>query len=59
MDRNTNEEVPRRCPICQNTGFRDGQICPCIAGKGIDLPEGWADIFGDAFHHKSAEKEEK
>ena len=35
------------CPICQGTGFRKGQICPCITGKkDRDVPKILKDILG-------------
>jgi hypothetical protein len=43
------ETKPRKCPICQGTGFAKGEICPCITGKGLDLPDGMPDIFKDIF----------
>ena len=50
MDKPRNGAAKPRnyCPVCQGSGFnKPGQICPCITSKGIDLPEGWSDIFGD------------
>ena len=55
MDKPRNGAAKPRnyCPICQGSGFRDGQICPCITGEGVDLPEGWSDIFGNIFNTKN------
>ncbi len=39
------------CPICKGTGFVKGKLCSCITKKSdfssFDLPEGWAEMFGD------------
>jgi hypothetical protein len=64
MDKPRDQAVkPRKCPICQGTGFVRGEVCFCITGKNPenmpDLPDGWADIFGDIFHHKGDERGRK
>jgi hypothetical protein len=50
----------RKCPICQGTGFHDGQICPCITGKKPDglpeIPDCFKDIFGDIWEGKHDER---
>ena len=47
------------CTICKGTGFVNGKICTCISGKdkGMDLPPGFEELFGNLKKPKS--KEEK
>jgi hypothetical protein len=53
----TGKKTTHYCPICQQTGFHNGEICSCITGKKPenvpDLPEGWDKIFGDIFKPKT------
>jgi len=35
-----------KCPICQGTGFRDGKLCVCITGEGLDAFNFLKDLLG-------------
>jgi hypothetical protein len=59
----TSNKQQVKCPICNGTGFANGEICPHITGKKPedlpkvgDLPEGWDKLFGFVFGGKKEDK---
>lgn len=42
------DRMAPKCPLCNDTGFRNGKLCSCITGTP-ELPGELKAIFGDVF----------